>query len=114
LGSRRRSQPGDGFFIGSGVKLVSWDQRFFDPIELPDGRKLVTARDAAQYILELPNDESALPHWETAIECLILVGDHGGDTMFPHIAMMQALHRHEPKAAPAPRRKRAKVYKVIR
>jgi hypothetical protein len=39
---------------------------------------------------------------------------HGGDPMFPHIAMMQALHRHEPKAVPAPRRKRAKVYKIVR
>jgi len=26
---------------------VSWDQQFFDPIELPKGRKLVTFRDAA-------------------------------------------------------------------
>jgi hypothetical protein len=23
---------------------LSWDQRFFDPIALPDGRKLVTLR----------------------------------------------------------------------
>jgi hypothetical protein len=34
--------------------------------------------------------------------------------MIPHIGMMQALHRHEPKAAPSPRQKRAKAYKVIR
>jgi hypothetical protein len=44
----------------------------------------------------------------------MLDGDHGGDPMFPHIAMMQALHRHEPKATPTPRRKRVKAYKVIR
>jgi hypothetical protein len=55
-----------------------------------------------------------LPQWATAIECLMLVGEHGGDPMFPHIAMMQALRRHEPKAAPAPRRKAAKVYKIVR
>jgi hypothetical protein len=30
------------------------------------------------------------------------------------IAMLLALHRGEPKAAPAPRRKRAKAYKVVR
>jgi len=34
--------------------------------------------------------------------------------MMPHIALMKALHRHKPKAAAAPRRKAAKVYKVIR
>jgi hypothetical protein len=29
--------------------------------------------------------------------------------MFARIRMMRALHRHRPKAAPAPRRKRAKA-----
>ncbi|MGH6704226.1 MAG: hypothetical protein ACRECG_12615 [Bradyrhizobium sp.] len=34
---------------------MSWDQHFFDPIELPSRKKpLVTLRDAAQYILKLP------------------------------------------------------------
>jgi hypothetical protein len=93
--------------------LVPWDQQFFDPIELPGRKPLVTLRDAAQYILKLPKAERELPQWETAIECLMLVGDHGGDPMFPHIAMMQALRGNEPKAA-APRRKRAKVYKIVR
>jgi hypothetical protein len=58
----------------------------------------------------LPKAERELQHWQTAVGCLMLVSDHGGDPTFPHIAMMQALHRHEPKAAPAPRRKRAKAY----
>ena len=38
--------------------FVGWDQQFFDPIELPDGRKLVTLRDAAQYIPELARRRS--------------------------------------------------------
>ena len=29
---------------------MSWDQQFFDPIELPKGKKLVTLRDAAARI----------------------------------------------------------------
>jgi len=44
----------------------------------------------------------------------MLVGEHGGDPMMAHIAMMRALHRHEPKPASAPRRKRAKAYRIIR
>jgi hypothetical protein len=46
----------------------------------------------------------------------MLVGEHGGDPMVPHIAMMKALRRHKPKAeaASAPRRKRAKTYGIIR
>jgi hypothetical protein len=39
--------------IGQSI-FAAWDQQLFDPIELPDGRKLVTLRDAAQYITELP------------------------------------------------------------
>jgi hypothetical protein len=37
--------------------LVSWDQRFFDPIPLPRGRQLVTLQDAAGYIMKLPKAE---------------------------------------------------------
>jgi hypothetical protein len=36
------------------------------------------------------------------------------DTKEWQAGVMRALHRHEPKAAPAPRRKRPKVYKVDR
>jgi hypothetical protein len=36
---------------------VPWDQRLFDPIELPGGRKLITLRDAARYITKLPKVE---------------------------------------------------------
>jgi hypothetical protein len=76
-------------------------------------KPLVTLRDAAQYIIKLPKAERELPEWETAIEWLMLVGEHGGDPMVPRIAMMQALQRYEPKAASAPRRKRAKGYRTI-
>jgi hypothetical protein len=31
-----------------------WQRKFEDPITLPDGRKLVTLRDAADYITALP------------------------------------------------------------
>jgi hypothetical protein len=42
ISTRRR------LFIDRGAKLVSWDQRFFDPISLPRRKPLVTLRDAAQ------------------------------------------------------------------
>jgi hypothetical protein len=93
---------------------MAWDQRFFDPIELPNGRKLVTLRDAAQHIMKLSKAEQQATEWATAVEMLILVGEGGGDPMFPYIAMMKALRRHQPIAASAPRRKRAKAYRIIR
>jgi hypothetical protein len=36
---------------------MSWGQRFFDPIELSGGRKLIALRDAAQYIMKMPKVE---------------------------------------------------------
>ena len=38
-----------------------WQRRFEDPIPLSDGRKLVTLRDAADYITSLPEKETDLP-----------------------------------------------------
>lgn len=42
---------------------MSWSTPFFDPIILPDGRKLITLKDAATYITSLPKKEAALPEW---------------------------------------------------
>jgi hypothetical protein len=47
-------------------------------------------------------------------EALLLIAEHGGDTMMPRIAVMKALHRHKPRSASAQRRKRAKAYRVVR
>jgi hypothetical protein len=93
---------------------VSWDQQFFDPIELPNGRKLVTLRDAALYITKLPKAEHDAPEWRAAMQALLLVAEHDGPTMFARIGMMRALRRHQAKPAQAPRRKRAKAYRIVR
>jgi hypothetical protein len=90
------------------------DQKFFDPIELPGRKPLVTLRDAAAYINEIAQGETRCPRMADSHRMPDVVGSHGGDTMLPHIAMMKALRRVVVVAAPAPRRKRAKGYKVVR
>jgi hypothetical protein len=70
-----------------------WSRKFDEPIALADGRKLVTLRDAADYITKLPKKESDLPEWQTAIEVLMLVS-RGGPTMMARIGVMKALNRH--------------------
>jgi hypothetical protein len=90
---------------------VSWDQPFFDLIELPGRKPLVTLRDAALYITKLPKAEHDAEEWQAAMEALMLVAEHDGPTMLSRIGVMRALHRHKPKAAP--RRKRAKAYRII-
>jgi hypothetical protein len=81
---------------------------------LPNGRKLVTLRDAALYITKLPKAEHDAEERQAAMQALMLVAEHDGPTMFARIGVMRALHRHRPRAASAPRRKRAKAYSVIR
>jgi hypothetical protein len=93
---------------------VSWDQRFSDPIELPKGKKLVTLRDAATYITKLPKAEHDAEQWLAAMEALLLVAESDGPTMFARIGMMRALNRNKPASKNAPRRERAKAYKIVR
>jgi hypothetical protein len=57
-----------------------WQRKFEDPIPLPDGRELVTLRDAATHITALPKTEAALPEWQAAIEALMLVAERDGPT----------------------------------
>jgi hypothetical protein len=61
-----------------------WQRKFEDPIPLPNGRQLVTLKDAADYITGLPKRETDLPEWQTAIEVLMLVS-RSGPTMMARI-----------------------------
>jgi hypothetical protein len=63
---------------------------FDDPIPLPSGGELVTLRDAADYITELPKRE----HDAQAIEALMLIVEKGGPTMMARIGVLQALNRN--------------------
>jgi hypothetical protein len=59
---------------------------------LPDGRKLLTLKDAADYVTKLPKKESDSPEWRAAIEVLLLVS-RGGPTTMARIGVMRALNR---------------------
>ena len=70
---------------------MAWDQTFFDPIVLPSGKKLVTIRDAAEYITELPKAEHNADEWQAAMQALLLVAEHDGPTMFARIGVRDRL-----------------------
>ena len=74
------------------------------PIVLPDGRKLLTLRDAAAYVTELRKAEHDAPEWQIAMEMLLLVAEREGPEMLARIAVMKALNRHSVEPVPAPRR----------
>ena len=60
---------------------------------MPDGRKLLTLKDAADYITKLPKKESHLLDWQAAIEALMLCS-RDGHAMLACIGVMKALNRH--------------------
>lgn len=72
---------------------MGWQRNFEDPIPLPDGEKLITLLDAADYITSLPEKETDLPDWQVAMQALLLVS-RSGPTMLARIAVMRALNRH--------------------
>jgi hypothetical protein len=47
------------------ARLMAWFKRFVDPIVLPDGRELLTLRDAAEYITALPKAEHDAADWQS-------------------------------------------------
>jgi hypothetical protein len=49
-------------------------------------------RDAGDFIAGLPKREHDTFAWRAAIQALMLVAEHGGDTMLPRIGIMRALY----------------------
>jgi hypothetical protein len=90
--------------------MADWSREFDEPISLPNRKPLVTLRVVAS----LPEAEHSLPHWQMAIELLMLVGNHADDPMLSRIAMMQALNHGKPVPKIKPEPTRAKVYWIER
>jgi hypothetical protein len=75
---------------------MSWDLKFPEPIPVPEGKPLVTLRDAGAYITALPLKVHDAKAWQTAMECLLLVADKAGPPEFARLAMVQALFPKPP------------------
>ncbi|AJA64461.1 MULTISPECIES: hypothetical protein [Bradyrhizobium] len=72
---------------------MPWSTTFDDPVRASHKRKLLTLQDAADYIMQLPEDAQHEAHWQTAIETLINAAETGGGwVMFARIAMLRALN----------------------
>lgn len=92
---------------------ADWSQAFDDPIPLPDGRELRTLREAADYILALPGHTRQSEPWQIAAQMLLTVAEGRGPLMFADIGMRRAIHHGRPAPEKLPRRKRAKVYRIV-
>jgi hypothetical protein len=61
-----------------GLASLSWSDGFDDPIP-----GLRTLQDAADHILKLPKAQQQLPHWQAAVEALILAAESKGPLLMP-------------------------------
>jgi hypothetical protein len=76
-------------------EMKGWSRKFEDPITFPNGKTLVTLKNAADYIMKLPKAEQKHEKWQTAIEVLIMAAEGRAPTMLARIGIMKALHRHD-------------------
>jgi hypothetical protein len=86
--------------------FMPWSSVLFDdPIDLPDGDKLITLGDAATYITNLPKAEQKAQEWQAAARWLIAAAK-GQDYSLMHIRIeiLRALYRREvsPPSNPEP------------
>jgi hypothetical protein len=75
---------------------MSWSRSFDKSIQPPKGKKLVTLKDAAAYIIALPKSEQQAPEWQAATEALLMAAEDRGPLMHAHVGMMLALHGAKP------------------
>jgi hypothetical protein len=74
---------------------VSWDSSFPLPIELPDGVRLASLREAIVHLVNtVPSSERGTPVILTAAELITSAAERGGPIEFARIATLRALNRH--------------------
>jgi hypothetical protein len=85
---------------------MSWSRPFDDPVP-----GLRTLRDAAGHITRLPKSEQAKPHWQAAIEAVIMAAEDRGPMLHARVGMLRAMNWGKP----APERKKsAKTYRIVK
>src|ERR1700753_609330 len=77
---------------------AGWKRSFDEPIELPDGGKISTLQQAIAYLAALPEAEHAMKQVQAAAHCVTHAAENYGPMLFARIGMMQAIHRHRPRA----------------
>jgi hypothetical protein len=80
----------------SSAAALMWFKRFDTPILLPDGGRLLTLQDAADFIAALPKAERDAVEWRLAMEALVIAAERGGSVMLASVAILKALNRGEP------------------
>jgi hypothetical protein len=74
---------------------MSWSRRFDEPIVLPNGKKLVTLKDAIAWLAkEIPKSDHGMKQVQAAARCVTEAAENNGPMIFARIGMMRAINRH--------------------
>jgi hypothetical protein len=74
---------------------MSWNSQFREPIELPDGVRLASLREAIVHLVNtVPSFERGIPVVLTAAELITSAAERGDPIEFARIATLRALNRH--------------------
>lgn len=92
---------------------MTWSRRFEEPIAIAGGRTLTTLRDAGRFISRLPMTAQQSPPWQAATEALLMAAEGRGPLLHARVGILRALNQGKPPPS-VPRRKRAKVYRIVR
>jgi hypothetical protein len=77
---------------------MSWSRRFDEPINLPDGRKLRTLKEAIAFLAkEIPKSEHTMPKVQAAARMVTEAAENNGPMIFARLGVLQAIYRHEVK-----------------
>lgn len=91
---------------------MPWSREFEQPISLPGRKPIATFEEAATFIQRLPKAEQSKPHWQAAVEALIMAAESKeGPTMLARIRVMRALNQG---VDPLARVRLANAYGLIR
>ena len=93
---------------------MPWQRAFDDPVPLPNGKTLLTLKEAAAYILKLKKSDQRSAHWQAAAEAVIMAAEDRGPLMHARIGMLRALNHGKPNPDVTPRRKAVKKYRIVR
>ena len=73
---------------------MPWSSKFEDLIPLPNGRKLITLKDAGTYITKLPKAEHDAPEWQAA--------NGSAESWWPRTAPLTTRFFYPPKSSSTP------------
>jgi hypothetical protein len=92
---------------------MSWFRWFDEPIELPDGWRLRTLRNAGRYVEALHSPSTTNP--SAARNSFSADGRRGSlPVIFANITLRKALDAGQPNITSEPRKKAAKKYRIVR